>query len=80
MPWEGGEVELTSEAVNSELAQWTPTYAYKEDSVFGIEPPVVSAEDKWIYEQSVRVASRGPHPPPNTSLQMYTQYARAARI
>ena len=55
-----------------------PTYPYKNDSVFSVEPPVVSPEDMMIYEQSVRVANMGPQRPPTTSLQLYSQYADMA--
>ena len=55
-----------------------PTYPYKEDSVFGIEPPVVSPEDERIYELSVRVATRGPTTLPTASVQLYAQYADLA--
>lgn len=53
-------------------------YPYKNDSVFCVEPPVVSPEDMMVYEQSVRVATMGPQCPPATSLELYSQYADIA--
>ena len=55
-----------------------PTYDYKEDSVFSIEPPEVSPRDEIIYERSVAVMTMGPLPPPQASIDMYNQYAKMA--
>jgi hypothetical protein len=74
----GMDAELSSDAVNAELAQWEPTYDYKEDSVFCIEPPEVSPQDERIYERSVAVMTMGPLPPPQASLELYNQYAKMA--
>ena len=52
--------ELTSEEVNAELSKWTPTHDYGTDSVFSINPPVVSSRDMAVYEKSCRVAEKGP--------------------
>jgi hypothetical protein len=74
----GVDVELTSDAVNSDLAQWEPTYDYREDSVFSIEPPEVSPQDERVYERCVTVMTTGPLPPSQASLDLYTHYAKMA--
>lgn len=56
-----------------------PTYDYKEDDVFSIEPPVVSPEDERIYEQAAaRMATytKGFLSVPPASLQLYSQYVK----
>ena len=55
-----------------------PTYDYKEDSVFCIEPPEISPQDERIYERSISVMTQGPLPPPPASLELYVQYAKMA--
>ena len=53
-----------------------PTHDYKNDSVFQIEPPVVSPQDERIYERAISIMTKGPLPPPHTSLELYSQYAK----
>ena len=71
----GEPTKLTSDLVTNELSQWEPTYDYGKDSVFGIDPPIVSPEDEQIYEQAVHVAHEGPLPLSNSLLKMYKNYA-----
>lgn len=54
-----------------------PTYPYKDDSVFEIDPPVVSPASERIYEHSVRVAM-GEITIPPSSLELYDSYASKA--
>ena len=53
-----------------------PAFDYGSDSVFGVAPPVVSPEDALIYQQAVRVATRGPQHIPAASLEMYRNYSK----
>lgn len=55
-----------------------PTYDYKEDSVFCVEPPEVSLQDERLYERAVSIMTMGPLPPPQSSVDMYTKYAKMA--
>ena len=75
-PSNDSSLELTSDLVNQELALWEPSYDYGTDSVFSIKPPKVPREDEIIYEESVMVATRGPFPLPQDSLDLYKNYAK----